>query len=136
MLSFRAAPGLGLLDQKDGGCSRATATLEHRGPSGDRPGVLSGYSVGGSSSGNAVTLATGQADLAVGTDQAGSIRVPPSFCGVVGLKPTHGLVPYTGITPLDPAIDHAGVMSTTVADTALLLSVVAGYDDYDLGNDE
>jgi len=90
-----------------------------------------GYSAGGSSSGNAVALATGQTDLALGTDQAGSIRVPASFCGIVGLKPTHGLVPYTGITPLDPVIDHAGVMSTTVAETALLLSVVAGYDDYD-----
>ena len=90
-----------------------------------------GYSAGGSSSGNAVALATGQADLAVGTDQAGSARVPASFCGVVGLKPTHGLVPYTGITPLDPMIDHAGVMSTTVRDAALLLTVLAGYDDYD-----
>ena len=90
-----------------------------------------GYSAGGSSSGNAAALATGQADLALGSDQAGSIRVPASFCGIVGLKPTHGLVPYTGIIPLDPVIDHAGVMSTTVADAALLLSVVAGYDDYD-----
>jgi amidase len=90
-----------------------------------------GYSAGGSSSGNAVALATGQADLALGTDQAGSIRVPASFCGIVGLKPTHGLVPYTGITPLDPPIDHAGVMATTVAQAALLLSVVAGYDEYD-----
>jgi len=78
-----------------------------------------------------VALATGQADVALGSDQAGSIRVPASFCGVVGLKPTHGLVPYTGIAPLDPVIDHASVMSATVAETALLLSVVAGYDDYD-----
>jgi amidase len=90
-----------------------------------------GYSAGGSSSGNAVALATGQADLAIGTDQAGSARVPASFCGVVGLKPTYGLVPYTGITPLDPVIDHAGVMATTVRDAALLLSALAGYDDYD-----
>ena len=90
-----------------------------------------GYSAGSSSSGNAVALATGQADLAVGTDQAGSVRVPAAVCGVVGLKPSYGLVPYTGITPLDPVIDHAGVMSTTVEDAAVLLSVLAGYDDYD-----
>ena len=90
-----------------------------------------GFSAGGSSSGNAVALVTGQADLAIGTDQAGSVRVPASFCGVVGLKPTHGLVPYTGITPLDPLIDHAGVMTTTVADAALLLGVLAGDDDID-----
>jgi amidase len=90
-----------------------------------------GYSAGGSSSGNAVALVTGQADLAIGTDQAGSARVPASFCGVVGLKPTHGLVPYTGITPLDPVIDHAGVMTTSVDDAAALLTVLAGYDDFD-----
>lgn len=90
-----------------------------------------GYSAGGSSSGNAVALATGQADLAIGTDQAGSARVPASFCGVVGLKPTYGLVPYTGIVPLDLVIAHTGVMSTTVEDAATLLSVLAGYDDYD-----
>jgi amidase len=90
-----------------------------------------GWSAGGSCSGNAVAIVTGQADLALGADQAGSIRVPASFSGLVGLKPTHGLVPYTGIMPLDPAIDHAGPMSATVADNALLLGVIAGADEYD-----
>lgn len=89
-----------------------------------------GWSADGSSSGNAVAIVSGQADLALGADQAGSIRVPASFSGLVGLKPTRGLVPYTGIVPLDPAIDHAGPMSATVADNALLLGVIAGPDDY------
>lgn len=90
-----------------------------------------GFSAGGSSSGNAVALAEGSADLALGTDQAGSIRVPASFCGVVGLKPTHGLVPYTGALGLDPVIDHLGPMATSVADAALLLEVIAGDDGQD-----
>lgn len=90
-----------------------------------------GFTSGGSSSGNAVAVVTGDADVALGGDQAGSIRVPASYSGLVGLKPTHGLVPYTGIVPLEPVIDHVGPMTTTVADAALLLGVIAGYDDYD-----
>ncbi len=90
-----------------------------------------GYAAGGSSSGSAAALAKGEVDLALGADQAGSVRVPASFCGVVGLKPTYGLVPYTGIAPIEPFIDHVGPMSTTIADNALLLSVMAGADGYD-----
>lgn len=90
-----------------------------------------GVTSGGSSSGNAVAVVTGDADLAIGCDQAGSIRVPASYSGLVGLKPTHGLVPYTGIAPLDPVIDHVGPMTATVADAAQLLAVIAGYDDDD-----
>jgi len=90
-----------------------------------------GYSAGGSSSGSAVAVATGDVDMALGADQAGSIRVPASYCGLVGLKPTHGLVPYTGIAPLDPLLDHVGPMTTTVTDNALLLGVIAGPDDHD-----
>jgi amidase len=90
-----------------------------------------GYSAGGSSSGSAVAVVTADVDLALGADQAGSIRVPASYSGLVGLKPTYGLVPYTGIAPLDPLVDHVGPMSATVADNALLLSVIAGHDDYD-----
>ena len=90
-----------------------------------------GYSAGGSSSGSAVAVATGEVDLALGTDQAGSVRVPASYSGLVGLKPTHGLVPYTGIAPLDPILDHVGPMSATVADNAVLLRVIAGYDHRD-----
>ena len=59
------------------------------------------YRAGGSSSGSAVIVALGQADMALGGDQGGSIRFPASYCGIVGMKPTHGLVPYTGILSID-----------------------------------
>ena len=90
-----------------------------------------GYSAGGSSSGSAAVVAAGDVDMALGCDQAGSIRMPASFCGVYGMKPTHGLVPYTGIVGIDPVIDHCGPMTATVADNALLLEVLAGADGYD-----
>jgi amidase len=90
-----------------------------------------GYSAGGSSSGCAAAVAAGEVDLAVGCDQGGSIRAPASFCGIVGMKPTHGLVPYTGIMPIEPTLDHAGPMTRTVADNALLLQAIAGPDGLD-----
>ena len=90
-----------------------------------------GYSAGGSSSGSAVVLVTGEADLALGADQGGSIRMPSSFSGTVGMKPTYGLVPYTGIAPIEGFMDHVGPMTMTVRDNALLLEVIAGADDYD-----
>ena len=83
---------------------------------------------GGSSSGSAAALYYDDIDLAMGADQGGSIRVPSAWCGVVGLKPTFGLVPYTGIFGMDPTTDHAGPMGRTVEDVALLLEVVAGKD--------
>ena len=86
---------------------------------------------GGSSSGSAVLLAIGEVDMAIGGDQGGSIRLPASWCGVYGLKPTWGLVPYTGILPLDMTIDHAGPMARTVEDIATLLEVIAGRDGLD-----
>ncbi|EMC92490.1 hypothetical protein BAUCODRAFT_38560 [Baudoinia panamericana UAMH 10762] len=70
-------------------------------------------------------------DLAVGGDQGGSIRLPASYSGIYGLKPTHGLVPYTGIAALNPLIDHTGPMTRTVEDAALLLTVMAGWDGID-----
>lgn len=85
-------------------------------------------SAGGSSSGSAVIVAVGDVDLAIGTDTGGSIRLPASWCGIVGLKPTHGLVPHTGIFPLDRFMDHNGPMARTVKDCALMLEVIAGYD--------
>jgi len=91
----------------------------------------SGYSAGGSSSGSAVLVALGEADMAIGGDQGGSIRMPASFCGIYGMKPTHGLVPYTGIMPIEIYVDHAGPMTATVRDNALLLEVIAGPDGYD-----
>ncbi|QUR68918.1 amidase [Mycobacterium spongiae] len=86
---------------------------------------------GGSSSGSAALLAAGKVDLALGGDQGGSIRIPASLCGVVGLKPTHGLVPYTGAFPIERTIDHLGPMTRTVADAALLLDALAGPDGQD-----
>jgi amidase len=90
-----------------------------------------GYSAGGSSSGCAVLVARGEVDMAVGGDQAGSIRIPASFCGIYGMKATHGLVPYTGIMPIEIYLDHLGPMTRTVSDNALLLEVLAGPDGYD-----
>jgi amidase len=90
-----------------------------------------GYSAGGSSSGSAVVVALGEANMALGGDQGGSIRIPASFCGIYGLKPTHGLVPYTGIMPIELTLDHTGPMSSTVEDNALLLEVLAGPDGLD-----
>lgn len=86
---------------------------------------------GGSSSGSAALLAAGECELAIGGDQGGSIRIPAAYCGLYGLKPTHGLVPYTGAFPLDPTIDHLGPMATTTADVARLLDVIAGPDGLD-----
>lgn len=90
-----------------------------------------GYSAGGSSSGSAVLVALGEADMAIGGDQGGSVRMPSSFCGIYGMKPTHGLVPYTGIMPIEVYVDHTGPMTATVKDNALLLEVIAGPDGYD-----
>jgi amidase len=85
-------------------------------------------SAGGSSSGSAAALWYEGVDLAVGCDQGGSIRVPASWCGVVGLKPTHSLVPYTGIAGIDQTFDHCGPMTRTAESAALLLQVMAGKD--------
>lgn len=89
------------------------------------------YLAGGSSSGSAAAVLTGDVDVAIGTDQGGSSRMPASWCGVVGLKPTYGLVPYTGIVPRDPSIDHAGVFARTVEECALVLETIAGNDPLD-----
>jgi amidase len=90
-----------------------------------------GYSSGGSSSGSGVVVATGEADMAIGGDQGGSIRIPASFCGVYGMKGTHGLVPYTGVMPIEITLDHTGPMTRNVRDNALLLEVLAGEDGLD-----
>jgi amidase len=90
-----------------------------------------GYSVGGSSSGSAALVALGAVDFGIGGDQGGSIRVPASFAGICGLKPTFGLVPYTGIMGIDATIDHAGPLTGTVTDNALVLTVLAGNDGID-----
>lgn len=86
---------------------------------------------GGSSSGSAALVASGAVDMAIGGDQGGSIRMPAGWCGIYGLKPTWGLVPYTGIFPIEQTLDHAGPMAATVADVALLLEAIAGPDGLD-----
>ena len=90
-----------------------------------------GYSAGGSSSGCAALVGAGEIEMAIGGDQGGSVRMPGSFSGVYGMKPTHGLVPYTGAMPIEATIDHLGPMTGTVADNALLLEVIAGPDGLD-----
>ncbi|PGH16035.1 hypothetical protein AJ79_02015 [Helicocarpus griseus UAMH5409] len=96
----------------------------------DNP-YAAGYSAGGSTSGAAALVGGGVTDIAIGADQGGSIRVPAALCGCVGLKPTHGLVPYTGIASNDAVNDHAGPLSRTVMDTALCLDAISGYDEID-----
>lgn len=83
---------------------------------------------GGSSGGSAVAVSTGMALAALGTDTGGSIRIPASLCGVVGLKPTYGRVSLRGVIPLSWNLDHAGPLTNTVEDAALVLSIIAGYD--------
>jgi amidase len=88
-------------------------------------------STGGSSSGAAALVAGGDCDVALAADQGGSIRVPAAWCGLFGLKPTYGLVPYTGIFPSELTLDHSGTLARTATDTALLLEVIAGADPLD-----
>ncbi len=86
---------------------------------------------GGSSSGSAALVALGDVELAIGGDQGGSVRIPAALCGIVGHKPTYGLVPYTGAFPIERTLDHLGPMTRTVADAALLLGLLAGPDGQD-----
>ena len=90
-----------------------------------------GFSAGGSSSGSGALVGAGEIEMAIGGDQGGSIRMPACWCGVYGMKGTHGLVPYTGVMPIEATIDHAGPMTANVADNALLLEVIAGADGLD-----
>src|SRR5262245_55566133 len=86
---------------------------------------------GGSSAGSAVAVASGMAFAALGTDDGGSNRIPAQFTGVVGMKPTFGLVPRTGVIPTWPYLDTHGPLARTVADAALLLAAIAGPDSSD-----
>lgn len=89
------------------------------------------YVTGGSSSGSAVAVAAGLVPLAIGTDTNGSIRQPAARCGIVGMKPTYGRVSRHGIFPLAPSLDHAGPMTRTVADNAIVLAALSGHDPQD-----
>jgi aspartyl-tRNA(Asn)/glutamyl-tRNA(Gln) amidotransferase subunit A len=83
---------------------------------------------GGSSSGSGAGLAAGFFPVSIGSDTGGSIRNPASLCGIVGMKPTYGLVSRRGVLPLSFALDHVGPMTRTVRDNALMLQVIAGHD--------
>ncbi|WP_326686402.1 amidase family protein [Streptomyces sp. NBC_01795] len=90
-----------------------------------------GRVAGGSSGGSAVAVAAGEATFALGTDTGGSIRVPAALNGVVGLKPTYGLVPRHGVTSLSWSLDHVGTLTRTVEDAGLVLAAIAGHDPRD-----
>src|SRR5258708_19368820 len=100
------------------------------------PNIESSRNPGGSSGGSAGAVAAGLCFGALGTDTGGSIRTPASYCGVVGLKPTYGLVPIRGIIPLSLSLDHCGPITRSVEDAALLLNVLAGYDKLDIASVE
>jgi aspartyl-tRNA(Asn)/glutamyl-tRNA(Gln) amidotransferase subunit A len=87
-----------------------------------------GFTPGGSSGGSAAAVAAGLVRIAVGTDTMGSVRIPAALCGVVGLKPTAGLVPRTGVVPLSPSLDHVGMLAATPRDAAMGLAAMVGED--------
>lgn len=89
---------------------------------------------GGSSSGSGSGVAAGLFPVALGTDTGGSVRNPASACGIVGLKPTYGLVSRRGVFPLSFTLDHVGPLTRTVADNALMLDTMAGHDPQDPGS--
>ncbi|AFT72244.1 Putative glutamyl-tRNA amidotransferase subunit A [Alloalcanivorax dieselolei B5] len=88
-------------------------------------------SAGGSSSGCSALVSAGLVDAAIGTDQGGSVRIPAAYAGFVGMKPTHGVVPYTGVMPVEMTLDHAGVMSGDVRTNARVLEAIVGDDGLD-----
>ena len=89
---------------------------------------------GGSSSGSGAALAAGLIPASLGSDTGGSVRNPATFCGIVGLKPTSGLVSRAGVIPNSYTLDHCGPMARTVEDCAILLKAIAGYDRRDPGS--
>ena len=94
------------------------------------------YIAGGSSGGSAAAVAAGLCYGAIGTDTAGSIREPAALCGVVGLKPTYGRVSARGVIPLSWSLDHVGPIATTVADAAVILQTIAGFDTGDINSED
>ncbi len=86
---------------------------------------------GGSSSGSGVAAASGQCTITMGSDTGGSIRIPASFCNLVGHKPTYGVVSRYGVSPLSWSLDHCGPMTRTVMDCALTMNAIAGHDPND-----
>ena len=111
-----------------GGSSMISAFGEVRNP------WDAGRIAGGSSGGSAAAVTAGFCCAAIGTDTAGSIREPAALCGCVGLKPTYGRVPARGVLALSPSLDHVGPLAATVADAALVLQAIAGYDARDIAS--
>jgi aspartyl-tRNA(Asn)/glutamyl-tRNA(Gln) amidotransferase subunit A len=126
---------------KEGGAALAGKTSTHEfaigGPSFDLPWPPArnpwnpAHHPGGSSSGSGAAVCAGLLPLAIGTDTGGSVRNPASMCGIVGLKPTYGLVSRAGVFPLSFSLDHVGPMTRTVEDNAALLRAIAGHDSAD-----
>jgi len=124
---------------KEGGAVIVGKTVTHEFAYGqDVPATRNPWSTdsypGGSSAGSGVAVAVGSAFGAIGTDTGGSIRVPASVDGVVGLKPTHGRVSRHGVIPMSPTLDNVGPMTRTAEDCALMLGVIAGHDPLDTGS--
>src|SRR5580698_8995156 len=90
------------------------------------------HNTGGSSSGSGAAVAADLCFAALGTDTAGSVRMPSAYCADVGIKPTYGLVPIRGIVPLTATRDHCGPLAKRVEDAAMMLNVMAGYDKLDI----
>ena len=117
-----------------------TYEFAHGGPSWDLPWPPAmnpwkkGYLPGGTSSGPGAALAAGFVPAAIGTDTGGSIRMPAAFCGIVGVKPTYGLVSRRGVLPNTFSFDACGPMTRTVEDAAILLGVMAGHDAQDISS--
>jgi aspartyl-tRNA(Asn)/glutamyl-tRNA(Gln) amidotransferase subunit A len=107
----------------------ATSAISYFGPV-HNPWALDRVS-GGSSGGSAAAIATGLCFGTLGTDTGGSIRIPSSYCGVVGLMPTYGRVSNRGVIPMAWTLDHVGPICKTVEDAAILLGIIAGYDEMD-----
>jgi aspartyl-tRNA(Asn)/glutamyl-tRNA(Gln) amidotransferase subunit A len=117
-----------------------THEFAHGGPSFDLPWPPSRnpwnpeHVTGGSSSGSGAALAAGLIPASLGSDTGGSVRNPATFCGIVGLKPTTGLVSRAGVIPNSFTLDHCGPMARTVEDCAILLQAIAGFDAKDPGS--
>src|SRR5215831_3254462 len=105
-----------------------TTEFAYRDPAPTRNPWNLDHTPGGSSAGSAAAVAARMTPLALGSQTVGSVLRPAAYCGVVGFKGTHGLVPVAGVIPLAWSLDHVGVLSRSVADTALAMSVLAGRD--------